>query len=139
MSAPPDLAIYIEAAVTGIIILAALWIIVARARRGPPRQKEATTVIPGQRGGGKGNHRDRTVDILERIATALERVVGDSAPQELNGPATRLLALADQCEATAKLFPTMTLPIVEVAKSIRGAVGETTANAALREQKPPLA
>lgn len=125
MSVLPDTMNYIAVGVVGIVFLLWVWVVIMRLRGRHAQREEITTPggIKMQFESGKGNHKDSVKESLESIALSLKILTG-AAPQELNGPSTRLLALADQYDATAKLFPTMTLPIVEVAKSIRGAVEE---------------
>ena len=63
-------------------------------------------------------------DPPDPVATQLKRIADSLSPVQGGAPAVRLIALADQYDATAKLFPQMTLPVGEVAKSIRAAVEE---------------
>jgi hypothetical protein len=106
---------YTLAAIGGIALIAAAWIVVLWRRRKPKEKVVKSTVIP------------LTVDNQARIADALERIARALSATGGGGDvATRAEELAKQFEASAGLGISVGFPPATVAKMIRQSILQET-------------
>jgi hypothetical protein len=102
---------YTLAAIGGIALIAAAWIVILWRRRKPKEKAVKSNVTP------------LTVDNSARIADALERIARSLTVTGGGGDvAARAEALAKQFEASAEIGISVGLPPVMIAKMIRQSV-----------------